>query len=37
MFHLAPTYHLAVHYQKGIEGENMPVSNNINVRFAYVF
>ncbi|NMG45284.1 transporter [Aromatoleum toluvorans] len=37
MFHLAPNYHLAVHYQGGIEGKNMPVSNNLNVRFAYVF
>ncbi|BAL27168.1 transporter [Azoarcus sp. KH32C] len=37
MFHLAPNYHLAVHYQGGIDGKNMPVSNNLNVRFAYVF
>ena len=37
MFHLAPTYHLSVHYQGGIEGENMPVSRNLNLRFAYVF
>ncbi|MCB1907159.1 MAG: transporter, partial [Rhodocyclaceae bacterium] len=37
MFHLAPTYHLSVHYQGGIDGENMPVSRNLNVRFAYVF
>lgn len=37
MFHLAPTYHLSVHYEGGIDGKNMPVSNNLNVRFAYVF
>lgn len=37
MFHLAPHYHLSVHYQGGIDGKNMPVSNNLNVRFAYVF
>lgn len=37
MFHLAPHYHLTVHYQGGIDGKNMPVSNNLNVRFAYVF
>lgn len=37
MFHLAPHYHLAVHYQGGIDGKNMPVSNNLNLRFAYVF
>lgn len=37
MFHLAPNYHLAVHYQGGVDGKNMPVSNNLNVRFAYVF
>lgn len=29
--------HTSVHYQKGFSGENRAVSNNINVRFAYVF
>lgn len=37
MFHLAPTYHLSVHYEGGIDGKNMGVSNNFNMRFAWVF
>lgn len=37
MFHLAPTYHLTMSYSGGFAGENRSVSNNINVRFAYVF
>ncbi|MBL8471461.1 MAG: transporter [Rhodocyclaceae bacterium] len=37
MFHMAPNWHIAVHYEGGIDGKNMGVSNNMNVRFAYVF
>ena len=29
--------HTSIHYQKGFKGENRSVSNNLNVRFAYVF
>jgi hypothetical protein len=29
--------HTSIHYQKGFKGENRAVSNNLNLRFAYVF
>ena len=29
--------HISVHYEKGFRGENRAVSNNLNLRFAYVF
>lgn len=29
--------HTSIHYQKGLKGENRSVSNNLNLRFAYVF
>lgn len=37
MFHTFDHSSIAVHYSKGIEGKNAPVSNNINLKFAYVF
>ena len=37
MFYALDKGHISVHYQKGLRGENRPVSNNLNVRFAYVF
>lgn len=37
MFHTYKNSHISVHYQKGLSGENRPVSNNLNIRFAYVF
>ncbi|AYH42703.1 transporter [Azoarcus sp. DN11] len=37
MFHMMKTSTLAVHYQWGIEGENRPRSNNLNLRWVYVF
>lgn len=37
MFHTYDHSSIAVHYSKGIEGSNAPVSNNLNVKFAYVF
>lgn len=37
MFHLDPKSSVALHYEKGIEGENRPVSNNLNLRFVYVW
>lgn len=37
MFHTYKHSHISVHYQKGLRGENRPASNNLNIRFAYVF
>jgi hypothetical protein len=37
MFHMMPHSHIAVHYQKGFKGGNRSVSDNLNLRFAYVF
>jgi hypothetical protein len=37
MFYALDKGHIAVHYQKGLSGENRAVSNNLNLRFAYVF
>lgn len=37
MFHALEKGHIAVHYQKGFKGENRAVSDNLNLRFAYVF
>lgn len=35
MFHTYKNSSIAVHYQKGIDGESRPESNNLNVRFVY--
>ncbi len=37
MFYALDKGHISVHYQRGLKGENRPVSNNLNLRFAYVF
>ena len=37
MFIAFKSGHISVHYERGLKGENRPVSNNLNVRFAYVF
>lgn len=37
MFHVYPNAHISVHYQKGFRGESRPLSNNLNLRVAYVF
>lgn len=37
MFHMFPHSHLAVHYSRGFGGESRPVSDNINLRWAYAF
>lgn len=37
MFYAFDKGHISVHYQKGFKGENRAVSNNLNLRFAYVF
>jgi hypothetical protein len=37
MFYALDKGHIALHYQKGLKGENRAVSNNLNLRFAYVF
>lgn len=35
MFHTYKHSSIAVHYQKGIDGESRPLSNNLNLRFVY--
>lgn len=35
MFHTFKNSSIAVHYQKGLDGESRPESNNLNVRFVY--
>jgi hypothetical protein len=37
MFYAFDKGHISVHYQKGFRGENRSVSDNLNLRFAYVF
>lgn len=37
MFHALDKGHITVSYEKGLRGENRAVSNNLNLRFAYVF
>lgn len=37
MFHALEKGHITVHYSKGFKGENRSVSDNFNLRFAYVF
>jgi len=37
MFYALDKGHISVHYEKGLNGVGRAVSNNLNVRFAYVF
>jgi hypothetical protein len=37
MFYALEKGHISVHYEKGFKGENRAISNNFNLRFAYVF
>lgn len=37
MFYALDKGHIAVHYNKGLKGENREVENSLNLRFAYVF
>jgi hypothetical protein len=37
MFHALDKGHITLHYERGLSGENRAVSNNLNLRFAYVF
>lgn len=37
MFYALDKGHISLHYEKGLNGANRAVSNNLNLRFAYVF
>lgn len=37
MFHVFKHSSIAVHYERGFDGENRPLSNNANLRWVYVF
>lgn len=37
MFYALDKGHIALHYEKGLKGASRAVSNNLNLRFAYVF
>jgi hypothetical protein len=37
MFHALDKGHITLHYERGLSGENRAVSNNLTLRFAYVF